>query len=66
MTTRCDLLDLLEEAIILRRDVEIALVDGTTFTGRPLRIAARAGEDWVTFADDRVVGVGQIVNVGKP
>jgi len=57
---RCDVLDLLEAAIVLRREVELVLIDGTRGRERPRSITARNGEDIVTCASGREVGVSAI------
>ena len=46
---RCDFLDVLEEAVLLRREVTIDLADGSTFTDRLSDVVTEDGVDWAVF-----------------
>jgi transcriptional antiterminator Rof (Rho-off) len=49
-TSRCDYLDVLEEAAVFHRRVEVALRSGLVFADRVRDVVTEDGEDYAIFA----------------
>lgn len=47
---RCDFLDVLEEAAVLKRPVQVKTRDGQTFEDVVVDVPTESGRDWVVFA----------------
>ena len=66
---RCDALDLLEEAVLLRRVLTIRLEGGEEVTGRPIDVVTAHGQDLARLEGGRQIDVGRIVRIerdGRP
>ncbi len=57
---RCDILDVLEEAAIFRKDVAVDLHDRQGFTARVRDVYTENGEDFVIFEDHDRMSVSDI------
>ncbi|MBL9105442.1 MAG: hypothetical protein JNL82_31190 [Myxococcales bacterium] len=56
----CDILDVLEEAAIFRKPVEVELRDRHRFTARVRDVYTADGEDFVVFEDGDPMSVAEI------
>jgi Rho-binding antiterminator len=59
---RCDFLDVLEEAAVLRRPVVVELREGTVFEDRVRDVVTEQGEDFAVFVDHARVPVSDIAD----
>ncbi len=59
---RCDFLDVLEEAVVLKKPVKVELRDGQRFVDRVKDVVTAAGEDFAEFEDHARIPVTQIVD----
>lgn len=59
---RCDLLDVLEEAAVIHRPVNVELRDGQRFVDRVKTVVTESGEDYVVFQDHERIAVTQIAD----
>jgi len=57
---RCDVLDELEAAVVLRRRVNLGLRDHTTKKGLPVDVVTKDGEDFVHFLRQKPIPVSTI------
>lgn len=57
---RCDVVDLLEEAVTIGRAVSVSLRDKQEFVDKVRDVITRDGEDWVVFATHPEVAVTDI------
>jgi len=57
---RCDVLDVLEEAVVIQKPVTVELRDGQRFVDRVKTVVTASGSDYVVFADHDRVPVAQI------
>jgi transcriptional antiterminator Rof (Rho-off) len=57
---RCDVLDVLEEAVRARGSVEVRFRDGETIEVRVREVVTRGGEDYALLANADAVPVSQI------
>ena len=57
---RCDILDVLEEAAIFRKPVQIDLHERSGFTARVRDVYTEDGEDYVIFEDHDRMSVSDI------
>jgi hypothetical protein len=57
---RCEFLDLLEEAVVLDRPVEVELKNGAHFEDHVREVVTEDGEDWAVFVDHSRVAVSAI------
>jgi hypothetical protein len=62
---RCDVLDMLEEAVVTRRGVVVDTFDGKHFADRVRDIVMEDGEEWAVFRDHDKVPVGEITYCGR-
>ncbi len=60
LTSRCDVLDLLEAALVTRTLIVLAVGAGAIVTGTPIAISTRDGDDWVTLAGGPTIAVSTI------
>ena len=45
----CSFVDVLEEAVLVRKPVAVELRDGTTFIDQVTDVTTESGQDWVVF-----------------
>ena len=58
---RCSFIDVLEEAVLVRRPVAVALRGGKTFIDRVTDVVTENHEDYAVFASHERVAVTDIV-----
>ncbi|MBA3548000.1 MAG: hypothetical protein H0T76_16070 [Nannocystis sp.] len=59
---RCDLLDVLEEAVVFKKSVKVELRDGQRFVDRVKNVVTTAGEDFAEFEEHARIPVTQIAD----
>ncbi len=59
---RCDFLDVLEEAAVLKKPVKVELRDGQRFVDHVKTVVTAAGEDFAEFEDHARIPVTQIAD----
>lgn len=57
---RCDVLDVLEEAVTLRRPLSVELKGGVHFVDEARDVITQDGRDWVQFRDHAQIAVDDI------
>ncbi len=57
---RCDFIDVLEEAVVVKKPVAVTLRDGTSFIDEVKDVQTEDGQDWVVFKAHPRVAVAQI------
>jgi Rho-binding antiterminator len=57
---RCDIIDLLEEAVTLRRAVAVEVVGDRRFQDHVRDVITESGEDYAVFADHGSIAVSDI------
>lgn len=62
---RCDVLDLLEEAAVARRSVEVELRDGRSFVDGVRDVVTENGRDYVVFERHLRLPVAEIARCGR-
>ena len=45
----CDFVDVLEEAVLVKKPVAVELRDGTTFIDQVTDVTTESGQDWAVF-----------------
>lgn len=59
---RCDFLDVLEEAVTIKKPVQVELRDGQRFVDGVKNVVTEAGEDHVVFQEHDRVPVTQLAS----
>jgi hypothetical protein len=59
---RCDFLDVLEEAAVLHRPVEVELRAGTIFKDRVRDVVTEGGEDFALFEEHARIPLSEIAD----
>ncbi len=62
---RCSFIDVLEEAVLLRRAVAVQLREGSTFIDEVVDVLTRNGDDFAVFRSHHTVPVDQIEAVTR-
>ena len=62
---RCDVIDVLEEAVLTRRPVRLELDEGDPITGRVVDVVTRDGEEWAQLEDGERVDLNRVVAVER-
>jgi transcriptional antiterminator Rof (Rho-off) len=57
---RCDVIDVLEESVTLRRPVTVELKGGRHFVDQPRDVVTADHQDWVQFREHEQVAVEDI------
>jgi hypothetical protein len=57
---RCSFIDVLEEAVLVRRPVAVQLVTGETFIDEVVDVVTERGDDFAVFRSHPRVSVGHI------
>jgi transcriptional antiterminator Rof (Rho-off) len=63
---RCDFIDVLEEAVLRRRPVEVQLRTGETFTDQLVDVHTEGGDDFAVFRAHARVAVGELASLRSP
>ena len=62
---RCDFIDVLEEAVLRRRPVQVQLRTGETFTDQVVDVHTEQGDDFAVFRLHPRVPVGELAALGS-
>ncbi len=62
---RCDVIDILEESVVIKRPVEIKLEGGREFTDQVRDVVTEAGVDYVDFRDHGRMPVADIRSAAR-
>lgn len=62
---RCDFLDMLEEAAVTKKPLEVEMRNGEIFTDEVRDVITKEGQEFVDFLDHRMVPLAEILGV-KP
>ncbi len=62
---RCDFIDVLEEAVLRRRPVQVQLRTGEAFTDQLVDVLTESGDDFAVFREHPRVPVGQLAALGS-
>lgn len=62
---RCSFIDVLEEAVLVRRPVAVKLLDGSAFIDEVVDVVTESGDDFAVFRSHRRVSVGEIAAVTR-
>lgn len=63
---QCDFIDVLEEAVLLRRPVAVQLRAGETFIDQMMDVVTEAGREFAVFRSHARVPVREIAAVTRP
>lgn len=62
---RCDFIDVLEEAVVIRTPVTVELVDGSRFIDQVVDVVTENGEDYAVFRDHPRASVTELAAVTR-
>jgi transcriptional antiterminator Rof (Rho-off) len=62
---RCDFIDVLEDAVLRHRPVEVQLRGGEAFTDEVVDVVTERGDDFAVFKSHERVPVGDILSVTR-
>ncbi|HZH04439.1 MAG TPA: hypothetical protein VEY30_11695 [Myxococcaceae bacterium] len=62
---RCSFIDVLEEAVLMRKPVAVQLREGATFIDEVTDVVTKNGDDFAVFRNHDTVSVGQIAAVTR-